>query len=81
LDVIAAFGWKEPERVSMRDPEMSKQLKGWLRKGHVAIFVSLAVADMNHHTGAINITNLKMCAFLKPKAAGTDRGETDSIAR
>lgn len=65
----------------MSDPVLAGKLKRSLRQWDVAVFVSLATADVNHHSSRVNGSHLKMSAFLESQPARVDSSQTGSIAR
>ena len=52
-----------------------------LRQRHVAILGALAMADVNHHAGAVDVGDLQMGAFLQAQAAGVDGGRDKLVTR
>ena len=47
----------------------------------VAVFGAFAVADVNHHPGAVDVGHAQIGAFLQAQPAGVDGGETNLVAR
>ncbi len=52
-----------------------------MRQGDVAIFAAFAALDMEHHAGAVDLSDLQGSPFLEAQATRVDCGETDAIAR
>ena len=62
-------------------PVLAQQLQRALRQRDIAIFGALAVADVNHHAGAVDVGDLQMGSFLQAQAAGIDRRRDKLVAR
>src|SRR5215510_3499133 len=81
IDVVTAFCRKKQRRIAMRNPVLAQQLQGSFRQRDVTVLGALAVADVNHKAGAIDVGHAQMGSFLQTQAAGVDGGETNSVAR
>ena len=73
--VVFAFGGKEPNWVSMSAVVVSHDLEGRLRERNETVLGTLATMDMDQHAFGVNIVDLEMEGFLKPKSQGIDDGE------
>lgn len=65
----------------MRGPVVAQEFECALGQWDITIFVTLAVADMDHHPSAVNVRNCEADAFLQTESAGIDGRKTDSIAQ
>src|SRR5262245_44814820 len=81
VDMVATFGGKDQDRITMRGPVVAQQFERALGQWDIMILIALAVADMDHHPRAVDVWNCEADAFLQTESAGIDGRETDAVAR
>ena len=72
VDVVLALRWKEPHWIAMGFPALAQHLQSALGQRYIPVFASLAQTHVNHHSGAVDIGDLKTVSLLKPQAARVD---------
>ena len=65
---VASVGGEQPDRVAMREPESSQHLQRCRWQEQVAIFGSFAAMNVNHHSLAVDVTDLQADRLADPQA-------------
>ena len=81
LVVVASWGWKQPDGVSMGSPVVTEHGEGTWWQGDVAVLCALAAMDMDDHAGAVDVADLEIESFLDPQAEGVDGPEEGLVVR
>jgi len=76
---VSSQGREEEARMTVGEPIAAEQMECGLGEGHIAILGPLSTVDMDHHTVAVDIGDFEMETFVKPEAAGVDRGEVGIV--
>ncbi len=71
--MIPAFGGKQEDRVAMGLPEGSQCRQGGSGQRDVAILGPFAAMDVDHHSLAVEITDLQVDRFADSQAEGVSR--------
>src|SRR6267142_1547212 len=69
VNMVSACGGKEQYGIAMLLPVLAQQLQGPLGHRDVTVFGALAVTDVNHQAGAVDVGDLQMGSFLQPQPA------------
>jgi hypothetical protein len=60
---------KKPDGMTVGAPVLAQQNQCVIGQRHIAIFVTLALSDVEHHPLAVNIADLQRDAFAQAQAA------------
>jgi hypothetical protein len=67
--------WPEPDLRPRRLPPFAQELEQLGRQHHVAIPLSLALLDPEHHAPAVDVGHLQACDFGHPEARAVGDAE------
>jgi hypothetical protein len=70
---------KKPIARSRNSPVVTEEVEQSGREHHVAIFASLALADMDHHALAVDVLDTQSHDFRKPEAGSIGGHENDTV--
>ena len=79
--MVTPRGWKEPDRVAMGDPVLTKHGQGPWRQRDVAVLGALATMNMDDHPFAVDVADLQIQAFLDPQPQRVDGPEEGLVVR
>jgi hypothetical protein len=79
--MIATLSGKEQHGIALLLPVLAQQRERSFRQGDVTVFGALAVADVNHLPGAVDVGDAQIGSFLQTQAAGVDGAETNFVTR
>lgn len=79
--IVAAVALAREEQlgVVVSSPLLAQQIEGACGKGHVAIAIALAAADVQEHALGIDVGHAQVEAFAQAQAAGVNGGEADAM--
>ena len=70
---------KNPGWVAVRDPVTAQQIQRALGQGHIAVFGTFPGTDVEHHSGAVNVTHLEIKPFLPAQTAGVNGCQASTV--
>src|SRR6266542_208673 len=79
LKAIRITAGEEPERIAMAQPVRAQQREGLLWQWDRAVLIAFARANVQLHTGTINLGNLELDTFQQSQATAVDNAQTGTV--